>query len=234
VCNSLVLEREVLTARPIQMAQQGPCVHLSKYKAKDKNLDAGLYDYDEAQGGGRLHMESIMEFFQLSTLEVVSEGGVTRLLAFERESGLSLERFPDGHTLLVTGRAAAAAQPAAAPPGAAGPAAGDSVDIRGFIVGSLIIAAPFASIALDVNFARRVIVKYLEERNPALKAVVSGTRVLGVVIVSAIALAKPACWLAGWIAGRGKANSTRRKEKPPPTPQPGIPAREVDPPASSR
>jgi hypothetical protein len=88
------------------MAQLGRSVRLSLKGAEDEALavTARLYDYDDAQGGGRLHGQSIMECFQLSPpLMSVTDDDVTWLLAFQPD-GLSLDRFPDGCTVVVTSR----------------------------------------------------------------------------------------------------------------------------------
>ena len=84
----------------------GRSIRLSLYGAEDEALavTARLYDYDDALGGGRLHGQSIMERFQLSPpLMFVTDDGVTCLLAFQPD-GLSLDRLPDGCTLLLTGK----------------------------------------------------------------------------------------------------------------------------------
>lgn len=81
-----------------------------------------------------------------------------------------------------------------------------------------------------------MVIKYLEEKDPALKAIVSNIRLLGFMSASAMAVTKSVRWVGGLFAGKSKEDNMSRKEKPKPptTPPSGIPVRGADPPASSR
>eukprot|EP00197_Chlamydomonas_leiostraca_P007811 CAMPEP_0202859712 /NCGR_PEP_ID=MMETSP1391-20130828/1710_1 /ASSEMBLY_ACC=CAM_ASM_000867 /TAXON_ID=1034604 /ORGANISM="Chlamydomonas leiostraca, Strain SAG 11-49" /LENGTH=141 /DNA_ID=CAMNT_0049538771 /DNA_START=232 /DNA_END=657 /DNA_ORIENTATION=+ len=120
-----------------------------------------LLEYDEQKGGGYLDEKSTLSKLELAYLEIW-EDSLDHPAYMPVPFGEHGQRFmanKQATARRVTGKADAA------------PSLGASNN-KGFILCGLVIAAPFASIALDVNYTRRVVIKYMEEKDPALKAIV--------------------------------------------------------------